>query len=164
MKTQTAPMLILKQPQKIQQTRLWRLHRAAGLARFYLTAQWARAADAKAAQASFIKINQSGTPIEPTELRIINARKSANALAARAITRAGTGHKYWSRFGDQTKEKIQVLGRDIYSALYHPPLQEGPVSTLDLPIAGSGYNVLPFVFDPRKPNKQSKAAGPKEKD
>jgi Protein of unknown function DUF262 len=121
--------------------------RAAGLPTKYLTAQWARAEDAKAAQASFVKINQSATPIDPTELRIINARESANAMAARAITRAGTGYKYWADFSGTTRQKIQQLGREIYTALYNPPMQEGPISTLDLPLAGKGYNVLPFVFD-----------------
>jgi hypothetical protein len=95
----------------------------------------------------FREDQQSATPIHPTELRIIEARDSAPAMAARAITRAGTGHKYWSKFGIDTSERIRKLGKDLYSALYLPPIQAGPISTFDLPVAGEGYNVLAFVFD-----------------
>lgn len=113
----------------------------------YVTAQWVSAADAKAAEASFFKINQAATPIDATERRILMARKSPNAIAARSITRAGTGHKYWSDFVGERQGKIESLGKRIYIALYEPPMSEGPIKTLDLPMAGRGYNALPFVFD-----------------
>lgn len=112
-----------------------------------VTAQWVTAKDAKAAEVSYFKINQAATPIDPTERRILQARQSPNAIAARAITRAGTGHKYWSDFNDSQKKKIEELGQHIYGALYEPPMAEGSIKTLDLPMAGRGYNVLPFVFD-----------------
>ena len=121
--------------------------KASNLAVNYVTAQWVSAVDAKAAEDSFFKINQAATPIDTTELRILQARKSPNAIAARAITRAGTGHKYWSDFNVAQREEIEILGRQIYHALYDPPMGEGPIKTLDLPVAGRGYNALPFAFD-----------------
>ncbi len=120
---------------------------AAALASVHITAQWVTAKDAKAAEASYFKINQAATPIDPTERRILQARQSPNAIAARAITRAGTGHKYWLNFEKHKQEKIEQMGQHIYVALYEPPMQEGAVKTLDLPIAGRGYNTLPFIFD-----------------
>jgi hypothetical protein len=38
-------------------------------------------------------------------------------------------------------------GKDIYNALYSPPITGMPLTTLDVPVAGKGYNALPFVFD-----------------
>ncbi|WP_404925132.1 HNH endonuclease signature motif containing protein [Mesorhizobium sp. ORM16] len=63
------------------------------------------------------------------------------------MTRAGTGHQYWSPFGPEKQERTKELGKAVYQALYEPPIDEGPVRTLDLPVAGKGYNALPFVFD-----------------
>jgi hypothetical protein len=117
------------------------------LATQFVTAQWVPTVDRKAAEDSFFKINQAETPIDPTERQILKARRSPSALAARAITRAGTGHQYWSPFDNQTQERIRDLGRHNYESLYEPPIAEGPVKTIDLPIAGKGYNALPFVFD-----------------
>lgn len=112
-----------------------------------LIAQWVPATDAETAENSFFKINQAATPIDPTEKRILKARKSASAISARAITHAGTGHKYWSTFDGTVGEKIEELGARIYRALYEPPLGGKPLTTLDVPVAGKGYNALPFVFD-----------------
>ena len=113
-----------------------------------IPAQWIRNADHDKAEKSFFRINQGGTKIDPTERRILNARRSATALASRATLRAGTGHNYWDKFEKPTQEKIEDLGRDVYCTLFEPNL-ELPIKTLDLPIAGHGYgpHVLPFVFD-----------------
>lgn len=108
--------------------------------------QWIPAITPKQAEDSFFKINQTATPIDATELRILKARTSANALAARAIMRSGTGHRYWSKFPKETQTSIEKIGRDIYTALYDPPL-EVPIKTLDIPVAGKGYGTLPFIFD-----------------
>ncbi|HJW96271.1 MAG TPA: DUF262 domain-containing protein [Thermoanaerobaculia bacterium] len=62
-----------------------------------LKLQWVTG-NSRKAEYSFFKINQSATLIDPTELAIIKARHKPNALAARALMRAGTGHKYWSEF------------------------------------------------------------------
>ncbi|MHB8471886.1 MAG: GmrSD restriction endonuclease domain-containing protein [Gammaproteobacteria bacterium] len=108
--------------------------------------QWIPATTAKQAEDSFFKINQAATPIDPTELRILKARKTSSAIAARAIVRCGTGHKYWVHFEPHRQAEIQKLGKEIYAALYEPPL-DTPIKTLDLPIAGKGYGTLPFIFD-----------------
>lgn len=112
-----------------------------------LVAQWVPATDVATAENSFFKINQAATPIDPTERRILKARKSASAISARAIMHAGTGHKYWSIFDDKVGVRIEELAARIYAALYEPPLGGKPLTTLDVPVAGKGYNALPFVFD-----------------
>ncbi len=109
-------------------------------------AQWVPAVDAEGAQNSFFKINQQATPIDPIERRILKARTSATAIASRAITHAGTGHKYWQKFDRKVGEEIERLGKEIYGILYKPPMSQ-PVKTSDVPIAGRGYSALPFVFD-----------------
>jgi len=100
--------------------------------------QWVKG-DASKAEASFFTINQSATEIHPTELRIIKARKKPNAIAARAIMRAGTGHRYWSDFSSETQKEIESIAREIYDMLFDPSLQS-PIKTLDLPVAGRGYS------------------------
>lgn len=100
--------------------------------------QWVKG-DASKAEASFFTINQSATEIHPTELRIIKARRKPNAIAARAIIRAGTGHRYWSDFDTAVKEQIETMAREIYDLLFDPSL-ETPIKTLDLPVAGRGYS------------------------
>ncbi len=121
--------------------------RVGRLATNSLIAQWVPAGDAKAAEDSFFKINQAATPIDPTETRILRSRNSANAMAARAIVRAGTGHKYWGGYATNVQGQIESLGKEINAALYEPPLGNLPIKTLDVPVAGRGYNALPFVFD-----------------
>ena len=123
------------------------LKRLSNLSTHSLTAQWVLSNDPKVAEDSFFKINQAASPIDPTESRIIKARHSANALGARAITRAGGGHRYWRNFGQETRQSIEDEGKALYQALYEPPMDEGYVKSLDVPVAGRGYNQLPFVFD-----------------
>ena len=100
--------------------------------------------DVARAEKSFLKINQSATPIDPTELIIIEARRKANAIAARALLRAGTGHPYWGAFSDDRKEKITKLSSEIYEHLFQPILQY-PIRTLSLPAAG--HSVTPDSLD-----------------
>ena len=112
-----------------------------------IIAQWVPATDAESAEKSFFKINQAATPIDPTERRILKARRSASAIAARAIIHAGTGHRYWIIFDKEKQQTVETAGRAIYQALYDPPLSSMPLTTLDVPVAGRGYNALPFIFD-----------------
>ncbi len=121
--------------------------RLSNLADNSLVAQWVSATDAKSAEASFFKINQQGTPIDPTERRLLQSRDSASAIAARAITHAGSGHRYWASFSNDIQRKIESSGNEIYKALYEPPITGMPLTTLDVPVGGRGYNALPFVFD-----------------
>ncbi len=122
--------------------------RAARLGWQEIPAQWIRNADHDKAEKSFFRINQGGTEIDPIEARILKARKSAIALASRAILRAGSGHNYWEKFSPSVQEEIEALGKELYELLFVPPLSL-PIRTLDIPIAGHGYgpHVLPFVFD-----------------
>jgi hypothetical protein len=122
--------------------------RAARIGWQEIPAQWIRNADHDKAEKSFFRINQGGTKIDPTEKRILNARRSATALATRAILRAGTGHNYWDKFGKDAQDKIEELGEEIYKLLFEPTLTL-PVKTLDVPVAGQGYgpHVMPFLFD-----------------
>jgi hypothetical protein len=111
-----------------------------------LTLQWIPNPNAKNAEKSFFTINQAGAAIEASELQILRLRTTANALAARAIVRAGTGHKYWSRFGPEKQKGIETIAAEIYEALFSPEF-ETPIRTLDLPVAGKGYSGLPLLFD-----------------
>lgn len=112
-----------------------------------IIAQWVTATDAESAEKSFFRINQEASPIDPTERRLIKSRHSASAIAARAITHAGSGHKYWGDFTGEVQNSIVETASSIYHALYDPPLGPATVTTLDVPIAGRGYNALPFIFD-----------------
>ena len=107
--------------------------------------QWVTAATPRAAEDSFFKINQAAQPIDPVERRILQSRTSPNAIASRCIARGGRGHKYWSAFPQDTQDRIERLGAEIYDILYTPPHSE-PLTTADVPIAGQGYNALLFVY------------------
>lgn len=124
------------------------LNRAKRLGSAPLQLQWVPTADAKKAEASFFKINQAATEIDPTELRILRARFSPNAVAARVIVRGATGHKYWADFSDDARSEIETIGKELYNELFHPPLVL-PIKTLDLPVGGRGYSgrTLPLIFD-----------------
>ena len=83
---------------------------------FSVKAQWVQG-EAEKAESSFFRINQKATQIDPTELEIIQARRNPNALAARAIMRAGTGHKYWSAFNEETQKEIEKLGKEVHGII-----------------------------------------------
>jgi hypothetical protein len=121
--------------------------RAKRLASLALQLQWVKG-NATKAEASFFKINQQAAPIDKTELRLLQSRNKPNSLAARAIIRAGTGHKYWSRFAPVVQNEIEALAKTINELLFTPALRT-PIKTLDLPVAGRGYSsqTLPLVFD-----------------
>ncbi|HZQ18172.1 MAG TPA: DUF262 domain-containing protein [Terriglobales bacterium] len=124
-----------------------RLRLAKNLAAVAINLQWVIGEAAKA-ESSFFKINQKATLIDPTELDMITARRKPNALATRALIRAGTGHKYWSAFSEATQSEIEQIARDVYDVLFKPAI-ETPIKTLDLPIAGRGYSAdsVKMVFD-----------------
>jgi Protein of unknown function DUF262/HNH endonuclease len=123
------------------------VERAKRLGRLAVQLQWVQG-DASKAEASFFKINQQATPIDATELRLLKSRKLPNALAARAIVRAGTGHKYWSNFDEKRRNDIEALSKDVNELLFAPSLKT-PIKTLDLPVAGKGYSsqTLPLVYE-----------------
>ena len=88
------------------------IKRAKRLGSAPLQLQWVPTADAKKAEASFFKINQAATEIDPTELRILRARFSPNAVAARVIVRGATGHKYWADFAAEAQAEIESIGKE----------------------------------------------------
>jgi len=115
------------------------------IATLTLQIQWVQG-DIDKAEQSFLTINQSSTPIEPAELRLIKSRKKPHAIAARAILRSGSANTYWSPFQTDNQTKIKELGTRTYRLLFHPEIQE-PIRTLDLPFGGKGYSAeaLPLV-------------------
>ena len=108
--------------------------RAKSLGSLALQLQWVEGNSQKAEE-SFFRINQQGTPISPTEIKLIRARASASGLAARAIVRSGKGHNYWSRFSEDVQEEIYKVAKDINEILFLPEYKT-PIKTLDLPVGG----------------------------
>jgi hypothetical protein len=123
------------------------LTRAKNLGAFSIQVQWVDG-DASKAEHSFFKINQQGEPLNKTELKLLQSRKKGNAVAARAIIRAGKGHKYWSTFTADNQNKIQEISDEINKIFFTPPFKT-PVKTLDLPIGGkiSAAQTLPLILD-----------------
>lgn len=100
-----------------------------------LPIQWVNG-DAGKAEASFFKINTKGTPLDSIEELLLQNRHKPIAIAARAIIRAGKGHKYWSRFEDGFASEIEKFAKQINELLFDPEIQT-PIKTLDLPLGGS---------------------------
>lgn len=100
-----------------------------------LPIQWV-SGDAEKAESSFFKINTKGTPLDPVEELLLTNRHKPLAISARAIIRAGKGHKYWSSFAPETAAKIEELASGIHTLLFDPELKN-PIKTLDLPLGGS---------------------------
>ncbi len=123
------------------------LQRAKNLASLAIQVQWVEG-NALKAENSFFKINQQAAPIDKTELKLIENRRNANSIAARAVIRSGTGHKYWSKFSQDHQEQITNLAKEINSLLFYPKL-ETPIRTLDVPVAGklSTSSTLPLILD-----------------
>jgi hypothetical protein len=97
--------------------------------------QWVKG-DADKAEHSFFKINTQGTPLDRIEELLLKNRKKPIPISARAVIRAGTGHKYWSYFEDENKSKIVEYSRKFHKILFEPELKR-PIKTLDLPLGGS---------------------------
>lgn len=100
-----------------------------------LELQWVNG-DADVAEASFFKINTQGTPLDKTEEALLRNRNRAPAIAARSIVRAATGHKYWSKFDESTRKKIETFSSDANFLLFQPEIST-PIKTLQLPLGGS---------------------------
>jgi hypothetical protein len=100
-----------------------------------LTLQWVYGT-ADVAETSFFKINSQGTPLDEVEEMLIRNRKKPIAIAARAIIRAGGGHKYWSKFKETEQHEIENLAAQFHQLLFEPEV-DTPLKTLDLPFGGS---------------------------
>lgn len=99
-----------------------------------LPIQWVKG-DADKAESSFFKINTKGTPLDDIEELLLKSRKKPISIAARAIIRAGRGHRYWSSFDKDSASKIEELARGLHSVLFDPEIKR-PIKTLDLPLGG----------------------------
>lgn len=82
-----------------------------------LQVQWVEG-NSSTAEESFLKINQSATKISDAELELIISRNKAHAIAARAIVRAGRGHKYWSDFDEKSQSEILSLANTIHGLMF----------------------------------------------
>ncbi|WP_428489123.1 GmrSD restriction endonuclease domain-containing protein [Rhodopila sp.] len=100
-----------------------------------LPVQWIQG-NAAFAETSFFKINSQGTPLDETETMLITNRRKPVAISARAILRAGAGHKYWSGFLQDNVSSIESLAADFHRVLFSPEVTH-PLRTLDVPVGGS---------------------------
>lgn len=100
-----------------------------------LNLQWVQGT-ASVAESSFYKINTQGTPLDDTEELLIRNRRKPIAISARAVIRAGTGHKYWSSFPEANVKEIERLAAEFYELMFEPEAFP-PLKTLDVPIGGS---------------------------
>jgi rubrerythrin len=91
--------------------------------------------DANKAETSFFKINQQGTALDPVENKLLQNRTKPIPIAARAIVRAGKGHKYWSGFNMENQKGIENQAEELNKLLFEPS-PDYPLKTLDLPLAG----------------------------
>jgi hypothetical protein len=100
-----------------------------------LPLQWIQG-DASVAESSFFKINSQGTPLDDTETLLIKNRKKPIAISARAILRAGSGHKYWSKFPPARAAEVESVTQEFHDKIFKPEAEE-PLKTLELPLGGS---------------------------
>jgi hypothetical protein len=100
-----------------------------------LSLQWITG-DAKVAESSFFKINSQGTPLDDIETVLIKNRRKPIAIAARAIMRAGSGHKYWSHFSEDRVKSVEEVTAQFYDKIFKPEADE-PLKTLELPLGGT---------------------------
>lgn len=96
--------------------------------------QWVHG-DAGKAENSFFKINTKGTPLDELEEMLLSNRRKPVPIAARAIIRAGRGHRYWSAFEPTVAMKIEESAKRLHAFLFDPEIQT-PIKTLDLPLGG----------------------------
>jgi len=122
--------------------------RVRALAHSKIPLLWVNGQESSKAERAFLTINRSAVQIDPTELKLLNARFKPEAIASRAIVRNATGYKYWKEFSAAGQEETERVAKEIYKALYSPPLDPS-VRTNELPIAGHGYGsqTLPLIFD-----------------
>lgn len=99
-----------------------------------LPIQWVTG-HADKAESSFFMINTKGTPLDDVEELLLRSRKKPISIAARAVIRAGKGHKYWSEFSADNAQQIERLANDLHQVLFDPEIKT-PIKTLDLPLGG----------------------------
>lgn len=100
-----------------------------------LPVQWVQG-NADKAETSFFNINTKGTPLDALEELLLKNRRKPVPISARAIIRAGKGHKYWSEFPVEMARKIEQEALALHKLLFSPEIKR-PIKTLDLPLGGS---------------------------
>lgn len=100
-----------------------------------LSVQWIQGS-AAVAETSFFKINSQGTALDETETMLIKNRRKPIAISARAVLRAGAGHKYWSAFPDAARAEVERLASEFYRLIFQPEVEE-PLKTLEVSLGGS---------------------------
>ncbi len=66
---------------------------------------------------------------------LLKSRKKPISIVARAIIRAGKGHRYWSSFDKNVASQIEEHAKALHSVLFDPEIKR-PIKTLDLPLGG----------------------------
>lgn len=97
--------------------------------------QWVKG-DADKAESSFFTINTKGTPLDEVEELLLKSRRKPISISARAVIRAGKGHRYWSSFDSAVAQNIEDRAKILHQVLFEPELRR-PIKTLDLPLGGS---------------------------
>ena len=100
-----------------------------------ITVQWVEG-NAEKAEASFFKINTQGTALDDIEELLLANRRKPIPIAARAVIRAGMGHRYWSKFLPPICNEIEEIAKRIHGNLFQPEF-DTPIKTLNLPLGGS---------------------------
>jgi hypothetical protein len=110
--------------------------------------QWVRG-NAEKAEEAFFRINQNAAKISKTEIVLLKERKSPLTIAARAILRNGTGHKYWSNFDETVQLNIEKVATEVHQLLFEPTINGKIINTLELPIGGNtpSNKSLTMIFD-----------------
>jgi hypothetical protein len=123
------------------------IKRAGNLVTRALDLRWVQG-NSDVAETSFFKINSQGTPLDAIEEMLLRYRHRAIAIASRSILRAGTGHKYWSRYSKEKQTAIEVMAEEFHNILFDPEF-ESPITTIDLPLGGSvsPINALALLID-----------------
>lgn len=119
--------------------------KAMGIESFAFDIQWIEG-DVSVAEKSFFNINQKAVPINPTEMKILEARNKPIGIAARAIAYSGNGYKYWKNFDEVVQKEIENISKDISDILFLPKTKK-PITTLDVSVAGKNQMDLQFVYD-----------------
>lgn len=119
--------------------------KAMGIESFAFDIQWIEG-DVSVAEKSFFNINQKAVPINPTEMKILEARNKPIGIAARAIAYSGNGYKYWKNFDEVVQKEIENISKDISDILFLPKTKK-PITTLDVAVAGKNQMDLQFVYD-----------------
>ncbi|EKO3447591.1 DUF262 domain-containing protein [Vibrio fluvialis] len=100
-----------------------------------LPVQWVKG-DSNKAEDSFFNINMKGTPLDSIEELLLKNRRKPIPIAARAVIRAGKGHRYWSYFSNENSQQIEDISLKLHQLLFDPEIKK-PIKTLDLPLSGS---------------------------